>query len=168
MSAPVHEFELPNVAAGADPFRLSAVAADESVDAVVLLFQRDYHCSKCRSQVQDVAARHDEFEAAGAVVAALLPEPADRAADWQDSYDLPFALLADPSKAVGEAYDQPTRFGALGSLHDLVGRMPKAVVLDARSGTPEVAAVHEGSMPADRPDVDGLLAAVRSPGDAAL
>ena len=115
MSAPVHEFELPNVAAGPDPFRLSAVAADESVDAVVLLFQRDYHRSKCRSQVQDVAARHDEFEAAG------------------------------------EAYDQPTRFGALGSLHDLVGRMPKAVVFDARSGTPEVAAVHEGSMPADGP-----------------
>ena len=115
MSAPVHEFEVSNVAAGPDPFRLSAVAADESVDAVVLLFQRDYHCSKCRSQVQDVAARHDEFEAAG------------------------------------EAYDQPTRFGALGSLHDLVGRMPKAVVFDARSGTPEVAAVNEGSMPADGP-----------------
>ncbi|PSP41530.1 peroxiredoxin [Halobacteriales archaeon QH_10_70_21] len=132
MNAPVHEFELPNVAAGPDPFRLSTVAGDESVDAVVLLFQRDYHCSKCRSQVQDVAARHDEFEAAG------------------------------------EAYDQPTRFGALGSLHDLVGRMPKAVVFDARSGTPEVAAVHEGPMPADRPDVDEFLAAVRSPGGAAL
>ncbi|WP_254839081.1 redoxin domain-containing protein [Natronomonas marina] len=168
MSTSAHDFELSNVAAGPDPFRLSEVASDEGVDAVVLLFQRDYHCTKCRSQVQDVAARYEEFEAEDAVVAAVLPEPDDRAADWQDSYDLPFPLLADASKAVSDEYDQPTRFGALGSLHDLVGRMPKAVVFDARSGTPEVAAVDEGSTPADRPDVEAFLAAVRDLDSAAL
>lgn len=161
MSTSVHDFELPNVAAGPDPFSLSGVAADETVDAVVVLLQRDYHCTKCRDQVKAVADRYDEFEAENADVAAVLPKPADRVADWQDRYDLPFPLLADGSQDVGERFDQPTRFGALGSLHDLVGRMPKAVVFDARSGTPDLAAVHEGSMPGDRPDVGDVLDAVR-------
>jgi len=168
MHTSAHDFELPNVASGPDPFRLSEVAAADDVDGVLTLFQRDYHCTKCRGQVQAVADRYDEFAQADAVVAAVLPEPPDRAGDWQDSYDLPFPLLADDAKDVSETYDQPTRFGALGSLHDLVGRMPKAVVFDTREDTPEVAAVHEGSMPADRPDVDDLLAAVRNPDDAEL
>jgi peroxiredoxin Q/BCP len=160
MSATTHDFELPNVAAGPDPFLLSEVAARDDVESVVLLFQRDYHCTKCRRQVQDVAERYDEFEAADAVVASVLPEPADRAAAWQERYDLPYPLLADPSKAVSDEFDQPTRFGALGSLHDLVGRMPLAVVFDVRDGEPTVVAVHEGSTPGDRPDADDLLAAV--------
>ena len=161
MSTAAHNFELPDVAPGPDPFRLPEVAADEDVDAVVLLFQRDYHCSKCRSQVRAFADRYDEFEAENAVVASMPPEPRERAADWQDRYDHPYPLLADASKTVSEEYDQPSRFGALGSLHDMVGRMPKAVVFDARSGTAEVAAVDEGSTPADRPDVEDFLNAVR-------
>jgi peroxiredoxin Q/BCP len=159
MSTSTYDFELENVAAGPDPFRLSAAAAD--VEAVVLLFQRDYHCVKCRRQVQDVAERYEEFEAADALVAAVLPEPADRASSWQDSYDLPYPLLADPATDVGDEYDQPTRFGIVGSLHDFVGRMPMAVVLDSRSGTPEIAATAEGSTPGDRPSVDDFLAAVQ-------
>lgn len=160
MSTTSHEFELPNVAAGPDPFELSAVATRDDVDALVLLFQRDYHCVRCRRQVQAVADRYDEFEAADAEVASVLPEPPEKAADWQDRYDLPYPLLADPSKAVADEFDQPTRFGALGSLHDLVGRMPLAVVFDVRDGEPTVEAVREGSTPGDRPDVDDLLAAV--------
>jgi len=97
-----------------------------------------------------------------AVVAAVLPEPRERAAQWQERYDLPFPLLADPSESVSETYDQPTRFGAPGSLHDMVGRMPEAVVFDARSGAAEVAAVDEGATPADRPDLEVFLGAVRS------
>lgn len=166
MSTSTYDFELENVAAGPDPFRLSAAADDPA--AIVLLFQRDYHCVKCRRQVQDIAERYDEFEAADALVAAVLPEPADRAASWQDSYDLPYPLLADPAKDVGDEYDQPTRFGVVGSLHDFVGRMPMAVVLDTRSDTPEVAATAEGSTPGDRPSIDDLLAAVRDPDTASL
>lgn len=168
MSTTAHDFELPNVATGPDPLELSDVAAEDDVDAVVLLFQRDYHCVKCRDQVQSVAARYDEFEAADAEVVSVLPEPADRAAEWQDRYELPFPLLADPSTNVADEFDQPTRFGALGSLHDLVGRMPLAVVFDVRDGEPTVEAIHEGSTPGDRPTVDDLLTAVDDPDGASL
>ena len=157
----VPEFELTNVAAGPDPFSLSAVAADPDVDALVLLFQRDYHCGNCRKQVTAIADRYDEFEALNAMVVSILPEPAERARSWQESYDLPFPLLADPTTDVSDAYDQPVRFGILGSLHDLVGRMPVAMVLDTRSGEPAVAYTYEGRMPADRPEIDDLLDELR-------
>ena len=158
----VPEFELRNVAAGPDPFSLVAAAADPNTDAIVLLFQRDYHCGNCRKQVQAVADRYDEFEAVDASVVSILPEPAERASEWQDSYDLPFALLADPTTDVSDAYDQPVRFGVLGSLHDLVGRMPVALVLDTRSGEPRVAYTYEGRLPADRPEIDDLLDEIRA------
>lgn len=158
----VPEFELPNAGAGPDPFSLSAAAADPDTDAVILLFQRDYHCGNCREQVQAIKERHGEFEALGAAVVSVLPEPVERARDWQASYDLPFALLADPNADVSDAYDQPVRFGVLGSLHDLVGRMPVAMVLDVRSGDPVVAYTYEGRLPADRPSVDDLIDEVRA------
>ncbi len=158
----VPDFELPNVAAGPNPFSLSTVAADPDVDAVVLLFQRDYHCGNCRKQVQAVDDRYAEFEALNATVVSVLPEPVDRARSWQESYDLSFPLLADPTTDVSDAYDQPVRFGILGSLHDLVGRMPVAVLLDVRSGEPVVAYTYEGRMPADRPEIDDLLAEIRA------
>ena len=94
----------------------------------------------------------------------MLPEPPDRARSWQESYDLPFPLLADPEADVSDAYDQPVRFGILGSLHDLVGRMPVALVLDVRAGEPAVAYTYEGRMPADRPEIEDLLAEVRALG----
>jgi len=154
------DFELPNAASGPDPYRLTDRAADPELDAVVLLFQRDYHCGNCRKQVQAIDDRYDEFVERGAEVVSVLPESASRAASWQERYDLPYPLLADESKRVSDEYDQPTRFGALGSLHDLVGRMPEAVVLDVRSGEVRVRYVHQGSGPSDRPSIDDLLAVV--------
>lgn len=164
MSQTVPDFELPNVGAGPDPFSLSDAAQDDGVDAIVLLFQRDYHCGNCRKQVSAIADRYDEFRDANAQVVSILPEPADRAANWIDD-GLPYPLLADPSTAVSDEYDQPVRFGILGSLHDLVGRMPVAVVLDTRDGVPAPAYTYEGKLPADRPSVDELLAEVRVIGD---
>jgi len=161
-TAAVPDFELPNVAAGHDPFSLSGTAADPDVDAILLLFQRDYHCGNCRKQVRAIAERYVEFEALNATVVSILPEPTDRVRSWQESYDLPFPLLADPTTDVSDAYDQPVRFGILGSLHDLVGRMPVAVLLDVRSGDPVIAYTYEGRMPADRPEIDDLLAEVRA------
>lgn len=161
VSSTAHDFELENVAAGPDPFRLSEVA-DKDVDAILLLFQRDYHCGNCRQQVQAIADRYDEFEAESALVASVLPEPVDRTATWQDQYDLPYPLLADPSKRVSDEFDQPTRFGALGSLHDLIGRMPLAVVFDTRSGEAKITETYEGKTPGDRPDIEDLLSAVRA------
>jgi peroxiredoxin Q/BCP len=160
MSTTLTDFELPNVATGPDPFRLSEYAAEDERRAIVLLFQRDYHCGNCREQVQEIARRYDEFEALDADVVSVLPEPADRTQKWNDQYDLPFPLLADERKDAADAYDQPTRFGVLGSLHDIIGRMPETVVIDTRGTSPAVAHIDRGEMPADRPSVDELLETV--------
>lgn len=156
MPSPVPPFSLPNAAAGPDPFSLSALPED--VSFVVLFFQRDDYCTNCRQQVQAVADRYDEFRARDAAVASILPEPLETAARWQDSYDLPYALLADPDAAVGDAFDQPVRFGVLGDLSDFFGRMPAVVVVDRRGDDPEIAYAYEGSSTFDRPDVDTILA----------
>jgi len=162
MSVTVSAFSLPNVAAGADPFSLADAAAEH--DAVVLFFQRDYHCTNCRKQVQSVRDRFAAFEKRGALPVSIVPEPPSRLADWQADYDLPYPLLADEDASVGDAYGQPVRFGILGSLSDFLGRMPEIVVLDTRGEEPRVAWTHRGSSTFDRPDVDEVLAAV----DAAL
>lgn len=158
MRAP--NFELPNVAAGPDPISLTDVASTPAVDAIVLLFQRDHHCRNCRRQVQMIAERHDEFLRANTHVVSILPEPIDRVTEWQSVYHLPFPLLADPQTEVSNAYEQPVRFGILGSLHDLIGRMPVPQILDCRTGEPELAYSYEGRMPADRPDVEELISKV--------
>jgi peroxiredoxin Q/BCP len=155
LPAAARSLELPNVGAGPDPATLSDLAAGS--DVLVLLLQRDHFCTNCREQVRQVAARYDDFRARSAAVASVLPEPRERAASWQADYDLPYALLADPDAEVGAALDQPVRFGFLGSLSDFLGRMPEAVVLDARDDL-RVAWTHRGSSTFDRPDVDDLLA----------
>jgi len=152
------EFELRNVGAGPDPFVLSAAA--DANDFLLLLFQRDHLCTNCREQVQAVAARYEGFRDRGCDVVSIVPEPPGKVRSWQDSYDLPFALLADPDTRVSGEYDQPVRFGPLGRLSDFLGRMPKAVLLDCRGDEPTVAYTHEGSSTWDRPAVDDLLAAV--------
>jgi peroxiredoxin Q/BCP len=112
----VPPFELPNVGVGPDPLSLAQIG--DQADFAILLLLRDYHCLKCKSQVQTVAEQARSFADLNAAVVPILPEPRERAAEWQDSFDLPFPLLADPAKDVAEKYDQPTRFGVVGKLHD--------------------------------------------------
>ena len=151
----VAEFSLPNVADGPDPLSLSALPDD--VAFVVLFFQRDHYCTNCRKQVQQLAARIDEFRDRNAEVVSIVPEPVERVESWQESYDLPFPLLADPEIEAGEAYDQPVRFGILGRVSDFFGRMPEVVIVDRRGETPTVEYVHKGSSTFDRPEIDDLL-----------
>lgn len=148
-------FELPNVGVGPDPLSLDRVG--RRVDFAVVLLLRDYHCPKCKRQVRTVAEQASRFADLNAVVLPVLPEPVERAREWQAEFDLPFPLLADPGKDVAERYDQPTRFGALGKLHDLLGRMPASVVLDTRGDEPEVVYSYRGDSPGDRPGVDALV-----------
>jgi peroxiredoxin Q/BCP len=149
------EFSLPNVGPGPDPFTLDALPTD--VAFVVLLFQRDFYCTNCRSQVQTVADRIDDFRAREAMPVSVLPEPVEQAASWQERYDLPYPLLADPDADVSDAYDQPVRFGFLGRFSDFLGRMPAVVILDRRIDPPSVAYAHQGRSTFDRPSVDDLL-----------
>ena len=156
------QFSLRNVGPGPDPFALSDVDAE----FVVLCFQRDYHCTNCRKQVQALADRYEAFRERGAEIVSVVPEPPDRLREWQAQYDLPYPLLADPDAEVGEAYDQPVRFGFLGQFSDFVGRMPAVVVLDLRDEEPSVVYEHRGSSTFDRPEIEDLLAAIERARDA--
>lgn len=161
---------LPNVGPGPDPLRLGdLVAAGAAPDPttgesepahefVLILLQRDFHCTNCRRQVQAVADRYEEFRERGTEVISIVPEPRERVREWQTTYELPYPLCADPDAEAGEVFDQPVRFGPLGRLSDLLGRMPVAIILDVRNPEQiEIAYSHRGSSTWDRPDVDDLL-----------
>ncbi len=154
----VPDFELENVGVGPDPFSIAALPDD--VDFAVLFLQRDHYCTNCRKQVRTVADRIDAFRERNAEVVSIVPEPAERVAEWQAEYDLPYPLLADPDATAGDAYDQPVRFGVLGRFSDFLGRMPEVVVVDRRESEPTIAYVHRGSSTFDRPDVEEILAEI--------
>jgi peroxiredoxin Q/BCP len=155
MSTELTDFSLPNVAVGPDPFSLSALG--DEVDFAVLFFQRDHYCTNCRKQVQELADHVEEFRDRNAEIVSIVPEPVERVESWQDSYDLPYPLLADAGAEVGEAYDQPVRFGLLGRFSDFFGRMPEVVIVDRRGSAPEIAYVHQGRSTFDRPDIEDIL-----------
>ncbi|WP_435118155.1 GNAT family N-acetyltransferase [Halolamina sp. C58] len=149
-------FVLPNVGPGPDPLSLGELEADFAV----LLLHRDFYCSECRQQVRRVKKRYDEFEARDAEVVSVLPEDRETAAEWQKQYHLPFPVVADPDTELGDRYDQPTRFGLLGKLHDVIGRMPAVVLLDLRWSDPIETYAHRGDSRTDRPRIDEILDAI--------
>jgi len=157
MATEATDFSLPNVGPGPDPLSLSSLSADH--DFALLLFQRDHYCTNCRKQVQTVAKRYDEFATRATEVVSIVPEPPENVREWQESYDLPYPLVADPETAAGDAYDQPVRFGFLGDWSDFLGRMPEAVLVDLR-GDAEIVWQYRSSSTFDRPSVDDLLAAI--------
>jgi len=149
-------FALANVGPGPDPLSLSELEAEFAV----LLLHRDFYCSECRQQVRRVKSRYEEFERRDAEVLSVLPEDREKAEEWQKQYHLPFPVVADPEKKLGERFDQPTRYGLLGKLHDIIGRMPATVVLDLRWSDPMETFAHRGDSKTDRPRVDELLSAI--------
>ncbi|MFC7073762.1 peroxiredoxin family protein [Halovenus rubra] len=151
-------FELPNVGAGPDPLSLTELA--ETNEFVLLLLQRDFHCGNCRKQVQVFGDWYDEFRDRNTEIVSIVPEPRDRIQSWQAEYDLPYPLCADPEATVGGDYDQPVRFGPLGKFSDLLGRMPKAVLLDCRGDEPDIVYTHEGSSTWDRPELQEVFDAI--------
>jgi peroxiredoxin/GNAT superfamily N-acetyltransferase len=151
-------FALPNVGPGPDPLSLSELEASY----VVLLLHRDFYCSECRQQVQRVKSRYEAFEQRDAEVVSVLPEDRETAEEWQKQYHLPFPVIADPEKTLGKRYDQPTRYGLLGRLHDVIGRMPATIVLDLRWNDPIETFAHRGDSKTDRPRIDELLSALDS------
>ena len=149
-------FVLPNVGPGPDPLSFWELDANFAV----LLLHRDFYCSECRQQIRRVKKRYDEFEARDAEVVSVLPDDRETATEWQKQYHLPFPVLADPDTELGDRFDQPTRFGLLGKLHDVIGRMPAAIVLDLRGDEPVERYAHRGDSRTDRPRIDELLEAV--------
>ncbi|ELY55031.1 peroxiredoxin family protein [Natronolimnohabitans innermongolicus] len=168
------EVTLPNVGPGPDPLTLGELIdpvapadptttedAEPAHDAVLLLLHRDHHAGQCRRQVRAVADRYDEFRERGCQVVSVVPEPRERVGEWQDRYDLPFPLCADPDATAGEAFEQPVRLGPIGRHFDLIGRMPTAIVLAVdEDGDLSVVDAHRGRSNMDRPEIDDLLTAV--------
>jgi peroxiredoxin/ribosomal protein S18 acetylase RimI-like enzyme len=149
-------FVLPNVGPGPDPLSLWELEADFAA----ILLHRDFYCSECRQQVRRAKKCYDEFEARDCEVVSVLPEDRETAAEWQKQYHLPFPVVADPDTELGDRYEQPTRFGLLGKLHDVIGRMPAVILLDLRWSEPIETYAHRGDSRTDRPRIDELLDAV--------
>ncbi|SEW26085.1 redoxin domain-containing protein [Natrinema salifodinae] len=174
MAESVLDISLPNVGPGPDPLALADLAdeidpadpttteaSDPAYETVVLLLHRDHHAGQCRRQVRAIADRYDEFRERGCQVVSIVPEPRERAREWQERYELPFPICADPDATVGESLDQPVRLGSLGRRFDLVGRMPAAIVFDVRDGDElAIADAYRGRSNLDRPEIDALLADV--------
>jgi Peroxiredoxin len=152
------DFSLPNVGPGPDPLDLSEFVAEH--DFVVVYLQRDHLCTNCRKQVQQVADRYDGFRDRNAEVVSIVPEPREKVQSWQDSYELPYPLLADGGVAAGETFDQPVRFGFLGELSDFLGRMPEVVVVTESTDGPGVVWSYAGRSTFDRPSVEDVLGAL--------
>lgn len=150
------EVVLSNVGPGPDSLSLATLDAE----FVVLVLHRDFYCSEDRQQVRHLKRRYEEFETRDVEVVSVLPEDAETTEQWQKQYHLPFPVVADPDADLGDRFEQGTRFGLLGRLHDVVGRMPAAVVLDVRGDAPREVFGHRGNSRTDRPHIDDLLEAV--------
>src|SRR3954468_12582403 len=82
------------------PVRLS----DHAGRPVVLYFYPKADTPGCTTQACGIRDRGAEYDAAGAVVLGVSPDPPARLRRFADKYGLPFTLLADTDHAVAEAY----------------------------------------------------------------
>lgn len=116
----------------------------------------------CKEQAREAASRYDAFEEQESEVAVILPESRKNAKKWQESLDLPFPLLADPKKKVGEMIGQKVRFGFLGRMSDLIGRMPAAVLIGVSGNQATITETHIGNSIEDRPSIEEFLRWIQS------
>ncbi|MFA9444101.1 thioredoxin-dependent thiol peroxidase [Egicoccus sp. AB-alg6-2] len=80
---------------------------------VVYFYPRD-NTPGCTTQACDIRDQWAEFEAAGAAVLGISPDPVESHAKFRGKYDLPHTLLADPDKTVMEpwgAWGEKTLYG---------------------------------------------------------
>ena len=71
---------------------------------VVLYFYPKDDTPGCTTQACGIRDAYDDFEARGAVVLGVSADDEASHAKFRRKYDLPFTLLADPERRVGEAY----------------------------------------------------------------
>jgi peroxiredoxin Q/BCP len=152
---PAPAFELPNVGPGPDPCSLATLAANESF--VVLLFHHDDECHDCRAQAKKAGDRYAALRARDAVAVSVLPSGRDGAEWWQERFDLPHPVLYDSGTTVCDDYGQPNRLAALAGLLPVCGRLPAAVVVDARGDEPGIAWTHRGKSRWDHPSMTTVL-----------
>ncbi|HYH58989.1 MAG TPA: thioredoxin-dependent thiol peroxidase [Thermoleophilaceae bacterium] len=71
---------------------------------VVLYFYPKADTPGCTTQACGVRDRTADYEAAGAVVLGLSPDPPEKLRKFADKHGLPFTLLADEDHSVAESY----------------------------------------------------------------
>jgi peroxiredoxin Q/BCP len=92
------DFTLPRQDGG--PVSLSGLAGK----TVVLYFYPKADTAGCTVQACGVRDHRADYEAAGAVVLGVSPDPVKRIAAFDDKHGLSFPLLADEDHAVAESY----------------------------------------------------------------
>jgi peroxiredoxin Q/BCP len=92
------DFELPDK--NDEPVKLS----DLKGQTVVLYFYPRADTPGCTTQACGVRDRSDGYEAAGAHVIGISPDPVNAVKKFADKFDLDFTLLADTDHSVAEAY----------------------------------------------------------------
>lgn len=78
--------------------------ADLAGQPVVVYFYPRDDTSGCTTQACGIRDQWAEFEAAGAAVLGISPDPVDSHAKFAAKHDLPHRLLADPDRTVIEPY----------------------------------------------------------------
>lgn len=71
---------------------------------VVLYFYPKDDTSGCTTQACELRDRAETFDARGAVILGVSPDPVASHRRFADKYELPFTLLADVDHAVADAY----------------------------------------------------------------
>src|SRR5271168_1983417 len=92
------DFELPDQ--NGETVRLSALRGHP----VVLYFYPKADTPGCTTQACSVRDHRADYQAAGATVLGVSPDPVIAVKKFSDKHDLDFTLLADPDHAVCEAY----------------------------------------------------------------
>ena len=73
-------------------------------ERVVVYFYPKAATPGCTAQACGVRDHHDDYDAAGAVVLGISPDPVPKIKRFHEKEGLNFALLADEDHAVAEAY----------------------------------------------------------------
>jgi thioredoxin-dependent peroxiredoxin len=105
---PARDFELSNQ--DGEPVRLSSLRGQR----VVLYFYPKADTPGCTAQACGVRDHRADYEAAGAVVLGVSPDPVARIKRFHDGQRLNFTLLADEDHAVAEDYGtwvEKSRYG---------------------------------------------------------
>jgi thioredoxin-dependent peroxiredoxin len=78
--------------------------SDFAGEVVVLYFYPKADTPGCTTQACGIRDRADDYEAAGAIVLGVSPDPPDRLRKFADKHGLRFTLLSDSDHKVAEKY----------------------------------------------------------------
>jgi len=139
------EFELRNVGDG--PSVVDAATLGGERDDVLAVLLGSHYCPTSRELVKRLAAGHARFRDRATAVAVVLPDVRERASLWDEQYDLPFPLLADPGE---------DGFDALDGLETDVPELPGVALLERTDGG-RLGLVDSWAVSGESPSVETLL-----------